>query len=91
MSLRFETNTSSTTLRLEFVQERPVGTVKNSYRVFLKDGGEGWLVVTSPDIPGLVTQGRNEQEAAKNAVEAASLLLEDQGIVEFNLIVERKY
>lgn len=61
-----------------------VPTPKNhpAYRVKVKKGEDGWLVVTSdePALQGLVTQGKDEQEAVINAYDAAKLLLEDQGI-----------
>ncbi len=31
---------------------------------------EGWIVLTSPDLPGLITQGRNFQEIFKMANDA---------------------
>ena len=45
-------------------------------------------VVTS-DLNALITQGKNEVEAIKNAYEAVQLLLEDEGSSkeDFNLLV----
>ena len=38
-----------------------------------------WFVVTSPDLESLVTQGKDEKDAIKNAYEAIELILEEKG------------
>lgn len=40
---------------------------------------DGRYVVTSPDMPGLVTDGADENEAAMNAVEAIEAILASNG------------
>ena len=61
---------------------------KETYRISLQKGQDGWLVVTSPDLKSLVTQGKNEEEAIANAYDAAQLLLEEAGTMkDFNLLV----
>jgi len=71
---------------------KPVSTSisKKNYRVFLETGLDGWIVVTSPDLEGLVTQGKTEDEAIKNALEAVELILEDSDNKEFSLIINSK-
>lgn len=61
---------------------------KETYRIYLNEGEDGWIVVTSPDLKPLVTQGKTEDEAIANAYEAAELLLEESGLnKDFNLLV----
>jgi predicted RNase H-like HicB family nuclease len=61
---------------------------KETYRISLKQGEDGWLIVTSPDLKPLVTQGKSEKEAISNAYEAAHLLQEEAGIMkDFNLVI----
>lgn len=61
---------------------------KETFRIYLNEGEDGWIVVTSPDLKPLVTQGKTEDEAIANAYEAAELLLEESGLKkDFNLLV----
>jgi predicted RNase H-like HicB family nuclease len=63
-------------------------TTKETYRIYLEKGQDGWWVVTSTDLKGLVTQGDTEAKAIKNAYEAAELLVEEYGLKkDFNLVV----
>ena len=51
-----------------------------AYRIQLtKDEDDGRIVVTSPDLAGLVTDGKDEKEAVINAFEAIEALLESAG------------
>jgi predicted RNase H-like HicB family nuclease len=62
------------------------------YRIHLNKGENGWIVVTSPDIPNLITQGKDEDEAVKNAVEVVELLVEEKLVdKEFNLLIYSKF
>lgn len=64
--------------------------VRKSYSVVLQKGQDGWIVVRCPELQ-VVTQGKDEQEALRNAIEAIDLMLEELGRdKEFNLIVIRK-
>ena len=38
---------------------------------------EGWWTVTSPTVPGAITQGETIEEACVNMGEALTLMLED--------------
>jgi len=40
-------------------------------------GFEGYYIATVPSLPGIVTQGKNKEEALKMAEEAIGLHLED--------------
>jgi antitoxin HicB len=65
----------------EHIQESP--TSESSYRrsryllpVLLEADETGGYVVTSPILPGLVTEGDDSQEAVQHAKDAAETLLE---------------
>jgi|GEM_PF-5792436 predicted RNase H-like HicB family nuclease len=60
-----------------------------TYRIYLDPEEDGWFVVTSPDLDPLVTQGKGETEAIKNAYDAVKLILEDEekDKEDFNLLV----
>jgi predicted RNase H-like HicB family nuclease len=75
------------------VSEEPQkSALRTPYRISLKKGHDGWIVVTSPDLPAVVTQGRTEEEAVKNGFEAVMAVLEELGkSTDFNLIVSRIY
>jgi len=66
----------------------PTEESKATYRIYLENGADGWIIVTSPDLQSLTTQGRTEDEAIKNAYEAVELLLEEASSKkDFNLVV----
>ena len=65
-------------------------TTRQTYIIVLEQGEDGWIVVKCLDLPGVVTQGKTENEAIKNAMDAIRLMLEELGIdKEFNVIVLR--
>jgi predicted RNase H-like HicB family nuclease len=39
-------------------------------KVILTKGKDGWIVAECPDLPGCVSQGKDEAEALKNIREA---------------------
>ncbi len=47
-----------------------------SIRLLLEPNPDGIYTVTSPDVPGLVTEGRTPDEILHNVQEALSALLE---------------
>ena len=55
--------------------------IKYKFKVVLtplRDPGfEGYFTVTVPSLPGVVTQGKNKQDALKMAQEAIALHVED--------------
>lgn len=52
-------------------------SVQNTYKIYLEQGEDGWIVVTSPDIKSLITQGHDEDNAIRNALEVIDLINED--------------
>ena len=46
------------------------------YQALIEKDGRGYLV-TFPDLPGCITDGRTREEARRNAREALSLYLEE--------------
>ncbi len=59
-----------------------------SYQIVLQQDEDGRFVATCPDLPGVVTDGANEQEAMKNTWYAVSDMLDSLGrpSKEFNLL-----
>ena len=47
-----------------------------SIRLYLEPDDSGIYTVTSPDVPGLVTEGRTPEEILRNVQEAVSALKE---------------
>jgi predicted RNase H-like HicB family nuclease len=65
---------------------------RDTYTVQLKKGEDGWIIATVPELKGVVTQGKTEDEAEKNAAEATELMLEELGRnTEFTLVIKRVY
>ena len=50
---------------------------RESYRVLLEKGMDGWIVAKCTDVKGAISQGKNKDEALRNIVEAISAILED--------------
>jgi len=46
------------------------------FKVIMEKGEDGYYVVTVPSLPGCISQGKTESEAAKNIKEAIELHLE---------------
>jgi len=47
------------------------------YRVAMKKGKDGWIVVKCLDVKGAISQGKDKNEALRNIIEAISAILED--------------
>ncbi|HLY25379.1 MAG TPA: type II toxin-antitoxin system HicB family antitoxin [Aggregatilineales bacterium] len=45
--------------------------------VILRPGEDGYIIAECPSFPGCISQGKTEQEALANIVEAIELWLED--------------
>lgn len=61
---------------------------KPSYMIKLTRDEDGPVVVRSPNLQGVVTDGANEEEAIQNAVEAINGILEAKKIKkEYNITV----
>ncbi len=64
---------------------------KKSYSIILEKDEDGRIVVRSPDLQGVVTDGVNKDEALRNAIESINAVLETRGLdKEYNLIVIHK-
>ena len=64
---------------------------KTTYQIILEKDEDGSVVVSRPDLQGVVTDGATEEDAIKNAYEAVQAMLESLNrIEEFNLIVDSK-
>lgn len=50
---------------------------RESYRVVLEKGQDGWIVAKCLDVKGAISQGKDREEALRNIVEAISAILED--------------
>jgi len=86
------TESSPSIVRLIPVAQETKSTERQTIRVVLEQGQDGWFVVSSPDLESLVTQGKTEEQAERKAVDAIELILEELGQEkEFNLIVTRKF
>ena len=73
-------------------QGMSIVTRQKSYRIVLEKDEDGRVVVRCPDLQGVVTDGADENEAIRNAIEAIIGILETKGVSEkpFNLIVIHK-
>ena len=47
-----------------------------NYHVVMEPGGEGWITVTVPELPGCISQGRTKKEALVNINDAIQGYLE---------------
>jgi predicted RNase H-like HicB family nuclease len=50
--------------------------MRHDYRVVFTTIEDGWIMATAPELPGVVTQGRDMEEARANIKEAIELLLQ---------------
>ena len=67
------------------------GGISKSYRITLEKDEDGRVVVRSPDLQGVVTDGANEDEAIHNAFEAVDAILKTRGLPkEYNLTITHK-
>ncbi len=48
------------------------------FKVIIKEGEDGWYVITVPSLPGCISQGRTKKEALENIKEAIELYLEPE-------------
>ena len=44
--------------------------------IVYEDGGDGWVVASTPEDPGARSQGRTRQEARENVIDALHGILE---------------
>ena len=43
--------------------------------IVYEDGGEGWVMASIPEVPGVFSQGRTRAEARENVIDALQLML----------------
>ncbi len=48
------------------------------FKVVIREGEDGWYVVTVPSLPGCISQGKTKKEAFENIKEAIELYLEPE-------------
>lgn len=44
--------------------------------ILYEDGGDGWIVSSIPEVPGVLSQGRTKEEAREMALDALAGMLE---------------
>jgi predicted RNase H-like HicB family nuclease len=43
--------------------------------IVYEPGDDGWIVVSIPEVPGVLSQGRTREEARENVIDALALML----------------
>ncbi|HEY5344391.1 MAG TPA: type II toxin-antitoxin system HicB family antitoxin [Solirubrobacteraceae bacterium] len=43
--------------------------------IVYEPGEDGWIVVSIPEVPGVLSQGRTREEARENVIDALALML----------------
>jgi predicted RNase H-like HicB family nuclease len=46
-----------------------------SLTIVYEPGEDGWIVVSIPEVPGALSQGRTREEARQNIIDALALML----------------
>jgi predicted RNase H-like HicB family nuclease len=44
-------------------------------RIVYEPGDEGWIMVSIPQVPGVLSQGRTREQARANVIDALALML----------------
>lgn len=44
--------------------------------IVFEDAGDGWIMATIPEVPGVISQGRTRAEAREMVIDALHLVLE---------------
>ena len=70
--------TMNHTTNISYLEEYDISSVQKTIRIHLDKGEDGWIIVTSPDIKSLITQGEDETSAIKNAYEVVEILKEEK-------------
>lgn len=68
-------------LSMKFSPSQTTSSFKRTraFRIALNQDEDGRIVITSPDLEGLVTDGKDKNEAIINTYEAIEALLESAG------------
>lgn len=48
--------------------------------IVYEDGDDGWIVASTPSVPGVLSQGRTREEARENVLDALALMLSPEPI-----------
>lgn len=48
--------------------------------IVYEDGDDGWIVVSIPAVPGVLSQGRTREEARENVLDALALMLSPEPV-----------
>jgi predicted RNase H-like HicB family nuclease len=48
--------------------------------ILYEDGDDGWIVASIPAVPGVLSQGRDRDEARENVLDALALMLSPEPI-----------
>ena len=51
------------------------GVAKLDLTIVYEDGEEGWVIAQIPAVPGVLSQGRDREEARENVLDALALML----------------
>jgi predicted RNase H-like HicB family nuclease len=48
--------------------------------ILYEEGDDGWVVVSIPAVPGVLSQGRDRAEARENVLDALALMLSPEPV-----------
>ena len=48
--------------------------------ILYEDGDDGWIVASIPAVPGVLSQGRDRDEARENVLDALALMLSPEPV-----------
>jgi predicted RNase H-like HicB family nuclease len=48
--------------------------------ILYEEGDDGWIVVSIPAVPGVLSQGRDRAEARENVLDALALMLSPEPV-----------
>jgi predicted RNase H-like HicB family nuclease len=50
-------------------------TLNLALTIVYEQGEDGWITVSIPEVPGVLSQGRTREEARENVIDALALML----------------
>ena len=81
---------TANTFELKYYERKPDSVYRTSYSVYLEPGQDGYIIAKCPEL-NVVTQGKTEDEALKNSLDAMTLMVEELGKdKDFTIIPRRK-
>jgi predicted RNase H-like HicB family nuclease len=48
--------------------------------ILYEDGDDGWIIASIPAVPGVLSQGRDRDEARENVLDALALMLSPEPV-----------